>query len=227
MFELRVQRSRDALTDTERQVYERWACLQWFLPLCVSAGGCKGNTATACTHIINAVLDAGVSPVPYSPAPPHTDSCCVDVLARLQELLWELQFTRSSRVREEGLFLWDLIDQRCSVTSEPKNISSELELQRTLHTCDSVILAVPSPLLVCVCAAGGRNILDCTALMDHINNHQRRVCSPAGVLSCSLTTHFLSAVLSASVSCESPVEAVNATLSQLSVRCPLLLLSAA
>ncbi|KAF4085682.1 hypothetical protein AMELA_G00097800 [Ameiurus melas] len=227
MFELRVQRSQDALSDSERQVYERWACQQWLLPLCLNAGGCKGNTTTACTHIINAVLDASVSPVPNSPAPPHTDSCCVDILARLQELLWELQFTRSSRVREKDLFLWDLIEQRCSVIFDPKNISSELEHQRTLHTCNSVILAVPSPLLVCVCSAGGRSMLDCTALMDHINNHQRRVCSPAGVLSCSLTTHFLSAVLSASVSCESPVEAVNTTLSQLSVRCPLLLLSAA
>ncbi|XP_053538290.1 Fanconi anemia group A protein isoform X2 [Ictalurus punctatus] len=227
MFELRVQRSQDALSDSERQVYERWACQQWLLPLSVSAGGCKGNTTAACTHIINAVLDASVSPVPYSPAPPHTDSCRVDILARLQELLWELQFTRSSRVREKDLFLWDLIEQRCSVTFDPKNISSELEHQRMLHTCNSVILAVPSPLLVCVCSAGGRKMLDCTALMDHINNHQRRVCSPAGVLSCSLTIHFLSAVLNASVSCESPVEAVNATLSQLSVRCPLLLLSAA
>ncbi|XP_060784525.1 Fanconi anemia group A protein isoform X2 [Neoarius graeffei] len=227
MFELRVQRSRDALPDTERQVYERWACQQWFLPLRVSAGGCEGNTATACTHIINAVLDSGVSPVLYSTALNHTDSCHVDVLARLQELLWELQFTCKSRMREERFFLWGLIEQRCSVTFDPKTISSELELQRTLHTWNSVILAVPSPLLVCVRATGGRSMLDCTALMDHINNHQRRVCSPAGLLSCSLTTHFLSAVLSASVTCESPVEAVNAVLSHLSVRCPLLLLSAA
>ncbi|KAK3564816.1 hypothetical protein QTP86_027978, partial [Hemibagrus guttatus] len=227
MFELRVQRSQDALSDTERQLYERWACQQWFLPLCGSAGGCKGNTATACTHIINAVLDAGLSPVLYSPAPPHTDSCRVDILARLQELLWELQFTCRSKVREERLFLWDLMDQRCSVTSKPKNSSSELELQTILHICNSVILTVPSALLVCVCAAGRKSMLDCTALMDHINNHQRRVCFPAGVLSCSLTTHFLSAVLSASVSCESPLEAVNTTLSQLSVRCPLLMLSAA
>ncbi|XP_058253230.1 Fanconi anemia group A protein isoform X2 [Hemibagrus wyckioides] len=226
MFELRVQRSQDALSDTERQLYERWACQQWFLPLCGTAGGCKGNTATACTHIINAVLDEGVSPVLYSPAPPHTDSCRVDILARLQELLWELQFTCRSRVREKRLFLWDLMDQRCSVNSKPKNSSSELELQTILHTCNCVILTVPSSLLVCVCAAGRKSMLDCTALMDHINNHQRRVCSPAGVLSCSLTTHFLSAVLSASVSCESPVEAVDTTLSQLSVRCPLLMLSA-
>ncbi|GAA6078973.1 Fanconi anemia group A protein isoform X1, partial [Tachysurus ichikawai] len=224
IFELRVQRSQDALSDTERQLYEQWACQQWFLPLCVSAGGCKGNTATACAHIINAVLDAGVPGVLHSPAPLHTDSCCVDILARLQELLWELQFTHKSSVREEHLCLWDLIGQRCSLSSE--NSSSELELEKTMHTCNSVILTIPSSLLVFVCAAGGKNMLDCTALMDHINNHQRRVCSPAGVLSCSLTTHFLSAVLSVSVSCVSPVEAVNATLSQLSVCCPLLLLSA-
>ncbi|KAF5892699.1 Fanconi anemia group A protein isoform X1, partial [Clarias magur] len=226
MFELRVQRSEDPLSDTERQVYERWVCQQWLLPLCVSAGGCEGNTVTACTHIVNAVLDVGVSPEMYFPAPPHTDSCNVDILARLQELLWELQFTRRSKVKDQHLFLWDLIDKRCSVTFDPKNISSELELQRTLQACSSVMLAVPSPLLVCVCAAGGRSTLDCTALMDHINNHQRRVCVPEGFLSCSLTSHFLIAVISASVCCESPIEAVNATLSQLSVRCPLLLLSA-
>ncbi|KAF7707778.1 hypothetical protein HF521_018996 [Silurus meridionalis] len=233
MFELRVQRSKDALSDTERSVCEQWACQQWFLPLCERAGGCEGNTVTACTHIINTVLDTwseththSLSPVLCSSASPHTDSCCVDILARLQELLWELQFTRRRRIREENLFLWDLINRRCSMTSDSKNISSELELQRTLHACNSVILAIPSPLLVCVCVAGARSMLDSTGLMDHINNHQRRVCSPPGVLSCSLTTHFLSAVLSASVCCESPVEAVNATLSQYSVHCPLLLLSA-
>ncbi|XP_026886045.2 Fanconi anemia group A protein isoform X4 [Electrophorus electricus] len=162
-------------------------------------------------------------------APEHTHSCRVDVLSRLQELVWELEFVRIHRKteREEGHFLWDLMAQRCSVTSDPENISIELELQRTLHTFNSVILALPAVVLVRVCAAGGRNPLDLKALMEHINNHQRRVCCPAAALSCSLTGHFLSAVFSASVKCDSPVEAANIALSQLSLKCPLLLVSVA
>ncbi|XP_026886040.2 Fanconi anemia group A protein isoform X1 [Electrophorus electricus] len=222
--ELKVQRSEDALSESERQVYERWVCLQWFLPLDVANGGCGGSSVTACKHIINAVLDTGLLS-----APEHTHSCRVDVLSRLQELVWELEFVRIHRKteREEGHFLWDLMAQRCSVTSDPENISIELELQRTLHTFNSVILALPAVVLVRVCAAGGRNPLDLKALMEHINNHQRRVCCPAAALSCSLTGHFLSAVFSASVKCDSPVEAANIALSQLSLKCPLLLVSVA
>ncbi|XP_062856295.1 Fanconi anemia group A protein-like isoform X2 [Trichomycterus rosablanca] len=219
MMELQVQRSHDALSDTDRQVYERWACQQWFLPLCERAGGCGGNAETASTHIINTVLNTRLAS-----APPRTDSCSVDLLSRLQEVLWEVQYTRRRTVKEEEKhFFWDLIHQRCSIVSEPGNISTDLELQRILHICNSIILAVPSPLLVNVRCAGGRSALRCEALMEHINTHQRRGCVPAGVLSCSLTTHFLSAVLSASVNCESPLEAVDVT--QISHECPLLLLS--
>uniref|UniRef100_A0AAY5EI50 Fanconi anaemia group A protein N-terminal domain-containing protein n=1 Tax=Electrophorus electricus TaxID=8005 RepID=A0AAY5EI50_ELEEL len=166
--ELKVQRSEDALSESERQVYERWVCLQWFLPLDVANGGCGGSSVTACKHIINAVLDTGSE---LLSAPEHTHSCRVDVLSRLQvlPLVWELEFVRIHRKteREEGHFLWDLMAQRCSVTSDPENISIELELQRTLHTFNrySVVVVVV---------------------------FQRRVCCPAAALSCSLTGHFLS-----------------------------------
>ncbi|XP_076878400.1 Fanconi anemia group A protein-like isoform X2 [Brachyhypopomus gauderio] len=229
MAELGVQRSVDALSDTERQLYERWACLQWFLPLGVANGGCGGSSATACKQIVNAVLDTGMQSEQLLSAPAHTDSCCVDVLSRLQELVWELEFAHAHRgtEREEGHFLWDLIEQKCSVTSDPENISSELQLQRTLHIYNSVMLALPAVVLVRVSSTGGRNQLDCTALMQHINNYQRRVCCPAAALSCPLTGHFLSAVFSASVKCKSPVEAVSTALSHISLQCPLLLVSAA
>ncbi|KAL7862801.1 hypothetical protein SRHO_G00117850 [Serrasalmus rhombeus] len=228
LAELRVQRSVDALTDTERQVYEHWVCQQWFLPRSVSSGGCGGNTETACSYIINSLLDMSLQPVQDPSAPPHTDSCSTDILSRLQELLWELQFSRdqSRTEREGGHFLWDLIDQRCSATSGPEHMGSELELQRILHTCNRVLLALPAAVLVRVSRVGGRRVLDCRSLIEHINNHQRRVCCPAGVLSCSLTTHFLKAVLSASAGCECPAEAVNASLSQIHLQCPLLLFSA-
>ncbi|XP_066504617.1 LOW QUALITY PROTEIN: Fanconi anemia group A protein [Hoplias malabaricus] len=224
--ELRVQRSLDALTDAERQDYERWVCTQWFLPLGVDSGGCGGNTETACTHIINSLLDTGTQPlqVPFL----HTDSCFADVLSRLQELLWEHHYSLIQRrmEREEGHFLWELINQRCQKVSDSERMSSELELQRILHTCNRVLLAVPAVVLVKVRCVGGRRVLDCSALMDHINNHQRRVCRAAGVLSRSLTTHFLTAIFSASVCCDSPAEAVNTALSKINVQCPLLLLSA-
>ncbi|XP_049339812.1 Fanconi anemia group A protein isoform X1 [Astyanax mexicanus] len=229
--ELRVQRSVDALTDTERQVYERWVCQQWFLPRCVSSGGCGGDLETACRGIVTALLDTGILPVQFPRAPPHIDSCCTDILSRLQELLWELQCSRlgNRTVREEGHFLWEIINRTCtdpSDSSDPESLNRDLQLQRSMHACNSVLLAVPAVVLVGVQFIGGRSVLDCHALMENINTHQRRVCSPAGVLTCSLTAHFLTAVFSASVRCESPAEAVNLALSQISMQCPLLLLSA-
>uniref|UniRef100_A0A8D2ZE56 FA complementation group A n=1 Tax=Scophthalmus maximus TaxID=52904 RepID=A0A8D2ZE56_SCOMX len=53
------------------------------------------------------------------------------------------------------------------------------------------VLALPAPLFVQLKAEGGRTTLDCTRLMEHINQHQRKACSPAGSMSFHLTTHFL------------------------------------
>ncbi|CAB1313924.1 unnamed protein product, partial [Coregonus sp. 'balchen'] len=74
---------------------------------------------------------------------------------------------------------------------------------------------------------GVKRTVDCETIMEHINQYQRKGCSPAGLLPYHLTAHFLTAVLMASVSCDCPSGEVNKAMSLISFHCPRLLVSAA
>lgn len=125
--------------------------------------------------------------------------------------------------------LFDVVSQRCSsvATSSSRSIGAELGLQRALLTWNRVLLALPAVLFIKVKPEGGRMTLDCNTLIEHVNQHQREVCSPAGFLSFHITAHFLKGLLCASVRCGRPGEEVSRVWSQMSVRCPLLLVSTA
>ncbi|XP_029524061.1 Fanconi anemia group A protein isoform X2 [Oncorhynchus nerka] len=229
--ELRVQRSEDALSDPDRQEYQQWACQQLYLPSPVDKGGCAGDLRTACSHILNAVMDQKTVCAPTQENTDHRPSeagtCLPDIFSRLQEIVYEMELTsRSQRTQDKGHFLLDLISHRCSVTSDLQSISSELSIQQTLHTWNRVILALPAVMLVTVKTGGGKRTLDCETLMEHINQYQRKGCSPAGLLPYHLTAHFLRAVLMASVSCDCASGEVNKAMSLISLQCPLLLVSA-
>uniref|UniRef100_G3NBP0 Uncharacterized protein n=1 Tax=Gasterosteus aculeatus TaxID=69293 RepID=G3NBP0_GASAC len=105
--------------------------------------------------------------------------------------------------------------------------SAELGLQRALDAWNRVVLALPAALLVKVKPDGGGATLEVDALVEHVNRLQRRACSPVGLLSCHLTSHFLRGLLCAGARCGRPGEEVNNAWSQISVCCPLLLVSAA
>ncbi|KAM9569180.1 Fanconi anemia group A protein isoform 3-T3 [Salvelinus alpinus] len=229
--ELRVQRSEDALSDPDRQEYQQWACQQQYLPSPLDKGGCAGDLRTACSHILNAVMDQKTVCAPTLENTDHRPSeagtCLPDIFSRLQEIVYEMELTsRSQRTQDKGHFLLDLISHRCSVTSDLRSISSELSIQLTLHTWNRVILALPAVMLVTVKTGGGKRTLDCETLMEHINQYQRKGCSPAGLLPYHLTAHFLRAVVMASVSCDCASGEVNKAMSLISLQCPLLLVSA-
>ncbi|XP_039526182.1 Fanconi anemia group A protein isoform X2 [Pimephales promelas] len=221
--ELQVHRSRDALTDAERQEYEQWACLQ-YLHMSECDGGCDGDVTQICARIISAVLDHHMTSRTGARSTPHTDRCLPDLLSLLQAFLYEELLTHSAS-EDTGHFLWDLIDSRCSVTPDPDSIAQELKYQQTLHDLSRVLALLPAALLVS--ARADRRTLDCRRMMDHITHVQRRASGSAGLLSFSLTAHFLKAVVCVGASCAGPADAVNACVSEFSAQCPLLLLSAA
>ncbi|XP_070686694.1 Fanconi anemia group A protein homolog [Pempheris klunzingeri] len=234
--ELRVQRSEDALTDPERQEYQQWACLELYLSRPEEQGGCGGDMKQLCSHLLNAIMDQhlgveGLEQLDYRET--KTGTCLPDILSRLQELVYEMEVTglsASCRGRRADAcdFLFDVVSQRCSptATSASPSISTELGLQHTLNTWNRVLLALPAVLFIKVKTEGGRTTLECNKLIEHVNQHQRKVCSPAGLLSCHLTAHLLRGVLCASVRCARSGEEVNRAWSQISLRCPLLLVSA-
>ncbi|KAI9522012.1 hypothetical protein NQZ68_040474 [Dissostichus eleginoides] len=208
--ELRVQRSEDALSDPERQEFQQWACSELFLPREVEQGGCGGEMKLLCSHLLTAImgqqssshqtvekLDERVS---------ERGSCQPDILSRLQELVYDMEVTALSGCHGKYDicdFLFELLSKRCSFTE--KSISTALRLQHTLNTWNRVLLALPAVLLLKLKSEGGRAAVDCHTLIEHINLHQ--------------------GVLCASVRCGRSREEVNKAWSQISVHCPLLLLS--
>ncbi|TMS04992.1 Fanconi anemia group A protein [Larimichthys crocea] len=90
-----------------------------------------------------------------------------------------------------------------------------------------VLLALPAVMFIKVKTEGGRTTLDADRLIEHVNQHQRKACSPAGLLSFRLTAHLLRGVLCAGVRCGRPADEVNRSWSQISLHCPLLLVSTA
>ncbi|XP_054589438.1 Fanconi anemia group A protein isoform X2 [Nothobranchius furzeri] len=224
--ELSVRRSEDILSDSERQEHQQWVCLELYLTLPEEQGGCGGDMRRLCSHLLNAVLDQHLS---LNLEQTGADTCSPDILSRLQEFVYEMEVTSlpGGRGHSSDLcdFLFETLSQRCSHsrTSASVGISTEL----SLHTWNRVLLALPAVLLFKVKAEGGKTTLDCSKLIEHVNEHQRNVCFPASVLPCCVTGHFLKGLLCASVRCGRPAEEVNRCWSQMSGCCPLLVVSAA
>ncbi|XP_068458987.1 Fanconi anemia group A protein homolog [Clinocottus analis] len=229
--ELQVLRREDALSDPERQEYQLWACWELYLSRPEQQGGCGGDTRMLCAHLLGAVMDQQLSSLEK---PHHTGTCLPDILTRLQELVYDVEVSvLSSSSPSLCDFLLESVRQRCSSSSPSSSssaapsISSELSLQHTLTAWNRVLLALPAVLLVKVASEGGGASLQCDALIEHVNQHQRKACSPAGLLSCHLTSHLLRGLLGAAARCARPGEEVNNAWSQISRRCPLLLVSTA
>ncbi|XP_041651372.1 Fanconi anemia group A protein isoform X2 [Cheilinus undulatus] len=232
--ELQVQRSEDALSDSERQEYQQWACLEHYLPLPEEQGGCGGDIKNLCAHLLTAIMDQQHLSQSFQHLHPRVSergTCLPDILSRLQELVYEMEMTdhASSSRRSAGVFdfLFELVDQRCFPpgTSASPRMSTELNLQHIMNSWNRVLLTLPAVLMVHVKTEGERMTLDCNKLIKHVNKHQRQVCSPAGLLPFHLTTHFVKSVLCASVRCGRSREEVNRAWSQISLHCPLLLVS--
>ncbi|XP_024138361.1 Fanconi anemia group A protein isoform X2 [Oryzias melastigma] len=231
--ELRVQRSEDALSDAQRQEYQQWACMDLYLPLPEEQGGCGGDMKKLCSHLLDAVMDHQLrdsSPerIFLQAGAAETGSCLPDLLSRLQELVYEMEVSGGRRLHLSD-FLFELLSQRCPPTgaSASMSISTELGLQQTLHTWNRVLLSLPAVLFIRVKTEGERTILDMKKLMEHVNQHQRRTCAPSGLLPSHITAHFLKGLMYACVQCKRPGEELDRVWSDMSLHCPLMLVSAA
>ncbi|MEE6465832.1 hypothetical protein FKM82_006715 [Ascaphus truei] len=57
LWEMSLHPDKDALCDTERQDYQRWAVNHRYVPESSAAGGCEGDTERACVVMVDAVLE--------------------------------------------------------------------------------------------------------------------------------------------------------------------------
>ncbi|XP_068595400.1 Fanconi anemia group A protein [Brachionichthys hirsutus] len=234
-YELRVQRAEDVLSDPERQEYQQWACLEYFLSRPEEQGGCGGDMKVLCAHLLSAVMDQQSSdrvPGAFENGLSGPGTCLPDIMSRLQELVYEMEASRLSGGSDVHHFLFGLVSERCSSAGppgapEPPGLGGRLRLQHALNTWNSVILSLPPTLLVELKTEGGETTLDCNEMIEHVNQHQREACPGDGLLSRRLTTHLLRGVLCAGARCGRRAEEVDRALSEISLRCPLLLLSTA
>ncbi|XP_061878378.1 Fanconi anemia group A protein isoform X1 [Entelurus aequoreus] len=226
--ESQVERSKDALTDSERLEYHQWACLHLYLTAPDNEGGCGGSMKSLFFHLFHAIMDQQSS---EKSKKDHTISqrgtCLPDIICILQEVVYEMDLTPPA-VSHPGRadvcdFLFELVSERFS--GSLTEASAQLSCEHTLNTWNRVLLALPSVSFIKVKAEEGRRHLDCDKLIQHVNQHQRSVCLPGGLLSFHLTSHFLKGILYASARCSHVGEEFCKILSLISQRCPLLLVS--
>ncbi|XP_055011914.1 Fanconi anemia group A protein homolog [Boleophthalmus pectinirostris] len=213
--ELQVCRGEDALSDPERREYHEWVFMELFLPRPESDGGFGGDVETLCCRLITAVLDHEVNDGAHHRG---AQSVLPDVLSRLQTCVYDLWLSGRSGRAQMGRVCLELLSHRFSSVPSAR-LSAELVLRRTLHSWNRVLLALPSSLLL---STG-----DCQVLIDHINQHQRTVCSPENVLPCHISTHIMKGLL-CSISDLSEDDRslwLDSSWSQIVSRCPLLLVS--
>ncbi|XP_061775922.1 Fanconi anemia group A protein-like isoform X2 [Nerophis ophidion] len=226
--ESQVERSKDAMTDSERLEYHQWACLHLYLTAPDNEGGCGGSMKSVFFHLIHALMDQQSSEKsPKDHAISQRGTCLPDIICILQEVVYEMDLTTTA-VSHPGSsdvcdFLFELASERFS--GSLTEASAQLSCEHTLNTWNRVLLALPSVSFIKVKAEEGRRHLDCDKLIQHINQHQRSVCLPGGLLSFHLTSHFLKGILYASARCSHVGEEFCKTWSLISQRCPLLLVS--
>ncbi|XP_029377827.1 Fanconi anemia group A protein isoform X2 [Echeneis naucrates] len=232
--ELRVQRVEDDLSDSERQEYQRWACMEHYRYWPEELGGCGGDMRSTFSHLLSGIMDQQFSDKSLRKLDriePVSGTCLPDILSRLQELVYEMEVTNlygGWRERADVFdFLFKFVSQRCSstVSSISLNLGTQLSLQQIIGTWNRVLVTLPAVLFLKVKVKEGKMTLDCDKLIEHVNQHQRKVCSPAGLLPRHVTAHFLRGLLFASVYCECPRIEINKAWSQISLLCPLLLKS--
>ncbi|XP_077423750.1 Fanconi anemia group A protein isoform X2 [Vanacampus margaritifer] len=226
--ELQVDRSKDTLSDSERLEYHQWACLHVYLCRPEDQGGCGGSMKTLCSHLINAIMDQQQSEwCEEDPRVAQKGTCLPDIICRLQEVIYEIELTNllGSHLSRIDMcdFLFELVSQRFS--GSMSSASAHLNCEHMLNTWNRIMLALPSVSFIKVKVEGDRMHLDCKKLIQHVNNHQRSVCSPSGSLSFHLTSHFLRSVLCTSARCSLVAEEFNKAWSQITHQCPLLLVS--
>ncbi|XP_054885707.1 Fanconi anemia group A protein-like isoform X2 [Poeciliopsis prolifica] len=228
--ELRVQRNSDVLSDAERHQYQQWACWELYLPRPEEQGGCGGDPRALCSRLLTAIMEPppremNLENLDFSPGSSGTGTCLPDLLSRLQELVYEAQVGELwGRRVGLGDFLLRVVAEKCAASSS--SVSTRLSLQRTMETWNRVLLALPPVMFFKIKTEAGQSTVDCSELLQHITQLQRKACPPASALPCAVTVHLLKGLLFAAGQCGHPAAEVDRVWSLMSASCPLLLVSA-
>ncbi|XP_037671434.1 Fanconi anemia group A protein isoform X3 [Choloepus didactylus] len=234
-LELEIQPEADTLSDTERRDFQQWAIHQHFLPGPSAAGGCDGDLETACSALVQVLLDFCQSSWhfrhPQSPSAVLGDTGSRDLCSRLQEMVTDLELERAgaaggAQPRPRGHFLFGIFHTRLQALGSGSTVASRLLREQELLMYRRLLLSLPASILFASPGMGEPAAVDCEEFLHLVDSELRHVCSRGGALSHDLTAHFLRGLLCACLRCRDPPRTADLTLRACETRCPVILTSA-
>ncbi|XP_063802011.1 Fanconi anemia group A protein isoform X2 [Pseudophryne corroboree] len=228
LWEMALSPDRDPLCDTERQEYQRWALGYCYLPEFSAADGCGSDLETACSVVVDSVLQFCCKPELSVGSSSRSRTGLSDILCRLQELVcdWMMSNSRSGKVSCLS-FLLKVFYRRLEPLTDNMDMSARLRIQGELTTCCRILLGLPSTLLVSRYSDRGDTTLSCEDFFTFVNNALKNMGHRGYALPYDITTHFFRGVLGSSALCKDPSEAVNSIFTATYSLCPVILTSAA
>nr|XP_008533875.1 PREDICTED: Fanconi anemia group A protein isoform X6 [Equus przewalskii] len=233
-LELEIQPEVDSLSDTERRDFHQWAIHEHFLPQPAAAGGCDGDLETACTVLVDVLLDFCQSSRSHN----HSENSdlvlggCTgnrDIFSRLQEMAADLEqgpaapYSHSS---SRGHFLFRVFRRRLQALASGWDVAARLRRQQELLMYKRVLLSLPPLVLVGSPQVEQPAAPGCDEFFHLVNSELRNFCSQGGALSHDITVHFFRGLLNACSQSRDPSLTANLTLTACQTECPIVLTSA-
>ncbi|XP_034880443.1 Fanconi anemia group A protein isoform X3 [Mirounga leonina] len=232
-LELEIQPELDSLSHTERWDFHQWAIHEHFLPKPSAAGGCDGHLQTACTVLVDVLIDFCQSSRSYN-CSENSDlvlgSCTGnrDIFSRLQEMAADLEqgpaASQSCSPREH--FLFRVFRTRLQALASGWDVAARLQRQRELLVYKWILLGLPPAVLVGSPQAKEPAAPDCTEFFHLVNSELRNFCSHGGALTHDITVHFFRGLLSACSQSRNPSRTADLILTACQTECPIVLTSA-
>ncbi|KAK2491044.1 hypothetical protein MC885_008934 [Smutsia gigantea] len=233
-LELEIQPEVDSLSDTERWDFHQWAIYEHFLPKHCAAGGCGGDLETACTVLVEALMDFCQSSKSYNRS---EDSDFVlggytgnrDIFSRLQEMAADLQqgpAVAQGCAPSRGHCLVRALRRRLQAQTSGWDVATSLQRQQELLVYKRILLCLPPSLLLGGPQAELPTAHSCDEFFHLVTSELRNVCSHGGTLSHDITLHFFRGLLNVCSQSRDPSLTANATLTACQTKCPLILTSA-
>ncbi|KAM7058376.1 Fanconi anemia group A protein isoform 2-T2 [Molossus nigricans] len=233
-LELEIHPEVDSLSDIERWDFHQWAIREHFLPKPSAAGGCDGDLETACTILVDVLMDFCQS---SRRCDAHSENDLVlggctgsrDVFSRLQEMAADLEqgpVMAQGHAPSRGHFLFGVFCRRLQALAGGGDVASHLQRQRELLTCKRILLGLSPSVLVGSPRAAQPTAPDCTEFFHLVNSELRNFCSHGGALTHDITIHFFRGLLYACSRSRDPALTADLTLTACQTECPLVLTSA-
>ncbi|XP_036159204.1 Fanconi anemia group A protein isoform X2 [Myotis myotis] len=233
-LELETHPEVDSLSDIERRDFHQWAIREHFVPMPAAAGGCDGDLETACTVLVNVLMDFCQS----SRSCDHSENSDLvlggymgnrDIFSRLQEMAADLEqgpVAPHGRAPSRGHFLFRIFRSRLQALAGGWDTASRLQRQRELLMYKRILLGLPPSVLVGNPRAEQPATPDCAEFFHLVNSELRNLGSHGGALTHDVTVHFFRGLLQACSRSRDPALTANQILTACQTECPLVLTSA-